>query len=177
MGYFVRGPQEPDNIILETRGLMAELYAQIPEMAAEDDHSLIDRAMECLAYEKRAEDQLTSLCYELLSDVMALPGESREIPYLALPGFDLESRHRQAVERATAGANQIYRFGNEVLALCRNLGLYRNGYLHYHLTDWIGRDMVLTRTLVPVIHLNRPMETATDDDLYVLTPLRKVRRR
>jgi hypothetical protein len=152
------------------------MFKRFPDLK-EEPEEFADRVMQCLAYERRAEDELLSMCSEVAADcVMMMDSieEYRSIPQLA-PTMVTNLRNHSA--HATEIANLMYRLGSELHALLRELRLYRDGYLHYQFAGWVGHDMLLSRLLVPVLSTRVPIDYLTDDDLWVLSASRRNRRR
>jgi hypothetical protein len=162
-------------VILETRALVMDLFKRFPHLKDECDH-FMERVMECLAFEKAAQDQLSLMCAELVDDVLQMSSpDFSDASYLSR--LDPETKRQQYLDTVVAGANQMHKFGTELHGMLRQLSLYRDGYLHYEFAGLVGHDMLMERLMVPVLSTRIPIDYLTDDDLWVRSASRRNRRR
>jgi hypothetical protein len=165
MGYsFFRPRHEPDSVILETRMLLGPLFRRLPHLK-EDTDEFIGRVLDCLAFEKEAQDQLSLMCAELVDDLMHMP-LPKTGPHVRLGRFDPEEERQERIDTVTRHSNEMYKFGEDLLEQLRALRLYRGGYLHYQFVELVGNDMLMHRLMVPKLTTKIPIDYLTDEDLW-----------
>jgi hypothetical protein len=164
MGYsFSKTTSDPESVILETRPLLDDLFTRYPYLQ-ENYEDFIGRIVDCLAYESRAPDRLEDMCTQMVQDALQFVPHEEDVVYASQTEEDNEYRRRiNAVMRT---ANEMYRVGMQLYALIRQLGLYRDGYLHYQFADLVGHAIVLQRLMAPLLVLRGPVDYLTDDELW-----------
>ncbi|MBB5451063.1 hypothetical protein HDG36_002603 [Paraburkholderia sp. Kb1A] len=150
-------------MILETRPLLDDLFTRYPDLE-ENHEEFIGRIVDCLAYENRAPERLEDMCSQMVQD--ALQFVPRENDGACVSQTDEDDEHRRRINAVMRTANEMYRVGMQLHALIRQLGLYRDGYLHYQFADLVGHAIILQRLMAPLLVLRGPVDYLTDDELW-----------